>query len=137
MRRYFRIQMRNSRVSLGGGIFSLKRLCKPPKRRELTKSMTNAIKRPKIDSVDKPHKKRTSQWDEGEKMDVTNTWDPSTLKTLHRQLNNISDTNKLQQIVNVVESTGHYTLTKTTFDFDLCKLDPPCLNKLFGLIEDN
>ena len=126
-----------ARLIKGGGIPLSEAKSKPAKEKRTEKIDDKAIKRPKIDTVEKPHKKRTSQWDESEKMDVSNSWDTSTLKTLHKQLNNISDTNKLQQIVNVVESTGHYTLTKTTFDFDLCKLDPPCLNKLFGLVEDN
>ena len=125
------------RLIKGGGILLSEAKSKPAKEKRTEKIDDKAIKRPKMDVVEKPQKKRTNQWDESDKMDVSNSWDTSTLKTLHKQLNNISDTNKLQQIVNVVESTGHYTLTKTTFDFDLCKLDPPCLNKLFGLVEDN
>ena len=74
-------------------------------------------------------------------MDVTNTWDPlnteNPSQTTQQHLRDKqTPADSGLQIVNVVESTGHYTLTKTTFDFDLCKLDPPCLNKLFGLIED-
>ncbi|KAI6658566.1 Protein AF-9-like [Oopsacas minuta] len=126
-----------SRLIKGGGILLSETKPKPEKEKRTDKIEEKPIKRAKLDNVEKPHKKRTSQLDEVEKMDVTNNWDTTTLKNLHRQLNNIADTNKLQQIVNVVESTGHYTLTKTTFDFDLCKLDPSCLNKLFGLVEDN
>ena len=125
-----------SRLIKGGGILLSETKSKPAKEKKPEKVEEKPIKRPKIDS-ERPRKKRDSQWDETEKMDVTPNWDTTTLKTLHRQLNNISDTNKLQQIVNVVESTGQYTLTKTTFDFDLCKLDPSCLTKLFGLIDDN
>ena len=124
------------RLVKGGGIPLSETKSKPAKEKKPEKIEEKPIKKLKIDS-EKPKKKRESLYDEDEKMDVSTNWDTTTLKTLHRQLNNISDTNKLQQIVNVVESTGQYTLTKTTFDFDLCKLDPSCLSKLFGLIEDN
>ena len=62
-------------------------------------------------------------------------WDTNTLKKLHRQLNAINDAGVLQEIVNVIEQTGIYQLTQSTFDFDLCKLDETTLSKLSKLVE--
>ena len=131
-----------SRLMKGGGIqlSDFKSKSAKEKRPEKIEEKRDQQKRPKPDGIPSSEDKKSKkarQWDEEDKMDVSKSWDTVTLKTLHKQLNNISDTNKLQQIVNVVESTGQYTLTKTTFDFDLCKLDSSCLNKLFGLLEDN
>ena len=62
-------------------------------------------------------------------------WDTNTLKKLHKQLNAINDAGILQEIVNVIEQTGIYQLTPSTFDFDLCKLDESTLSKLSKLVE--
>ncbi len=64
-----------------------------------------------------------------------NTWDTSALKRLHKQLNSLQDPQQLQEIVNIIEQTGLYNLTASTFDFDLCKLDDNTLTKLVKFVE--
>ena len=64
-----------------------------------------------------------------------NTWDTGALKKLHKQLNSLQDPQQLQEIVNIIEQTALYTLTASTFDFDLCKLDDTTLTKLVKFIE--
>ncbi|XP_003386748.1 PREDICTED: protein AF-9-like [Amphimedon queenslandica] len=59
-----------------------------------------------------------------------NTWDTAALKRLHKHLNSLQDPQRLQEIVNIIEQTGQYNLTQSTFDFDLCKLDDHTLSKL-------
>ena len=59
-----------------------------------------------------------------------NSWDTTSLKRLHKHLNSLQDPQRLQEIVNIIEQTGQYNLTQSTFDFDLCKLDDHTLNKL-------
>lgn len=59
-----------------------------------------------------------------------NSWDTTSLKKLHKLLNSLQDPQQLQEIVNIIEQTGQYNLTASTFDFDLCKLDDHTLNKL-------
>ena len=64
-----------------------------------------------------------------------NTWDTSALKRLHKQLNALQDPQQLQEIVNIIEQTGLYNLTASTFDFDLCKLDDDTLTKLVKFVD--
>ena len=64
-----------------------------------------------------------------------NSWDTTSLKRLHKHLNSLQDPQQLQEIVNVIEQTGQYNLTASTFDFDLCKLDDHTLNKLSKFME--
>lgn len=64
-----------------------------------------------------------------------NTWDTGALKRLHKQLNSLQDPQQLQEIVNIIEQTGLYNLTASTFDFDLCKLDDTTLTKLVKFVE--
>ncbi|KAF6095458.1 MLLT1 super elongation complex subunit [Phyllostomus discolor] len=45
------------------------------------------------------------------------------LVELHRRLMALRERNVLQQIVNLIEETGHFNVTNTTFDFDLFSLD--------------
>ena len=66
-----------------------------------------------------------------------NSWDTSSLKRLHKHLNSLQDPQQLQEIVNVIEQTGQYNLTASTFDFDLCKLDDHTLNKLSKFMESS
>jgi YEATS domain-containing protein 1/3 len=66
-----------------------------------------------------------------------NSWDTAALKRLHKHLNSLQDPQRLQEIVNIIEQTGQYNLTQTTFDFDLCKLDDHTLNKLSKFMESN
>lgn len=71
----------------------------------------------------------------GNKKSSPNTWETSALKRLHKQLNSLQDPQQLQEIVNIIEQTGLYNLTSSTFDFDLCKLDDTTLTKLVKFVE--
>lgn len=39
------------------------------------------------------------------------------------------------QIVNLIEETGHFHITNTTFDFDLCSLDRSTVRKLQSYLD--
>jgi len=41
----------------------------------------------------------------------------------------------LYQIVNLIEETGHFNVTNTTFDFDLFSLDESTVRKLQSYLE--
>lgn len=41
----------------------------------------------------------------------------------------------LCQIVNLIEETGHFNVTNTTFDFDLFSLDESTVRKLQSYLE--
>ena len=69
------------------------------------------------------------------KKPLPNSWDTTALKRLHKQLNSLQDPQQLQEIVNIIEQTGLYNLTTSTFDFDLCKLDDGTLSKLLKFVE--
>ena len=71
----------------------------------------------------------------GNKKQTSNTWNSTELKRLHKQLNSLQDPQQLQEIVNIIEQTGLYNLTASTFDFDLCKLDNDTLDKLRKFVE--
>ncbi len=71
----------------------------------------------------------------GGKKQSPNSWDTAKLKRLHKQLNSLQDPQQLQEIVNIIEQTGLYNLTASTFDFDLCKLDDVTLSKLLKFVE--
>ncbi|XP_066500369.1 protein ENL isoform X2 [Hoplias malabaricus] len=57
------------------------------------------------------------------------------LVDLHRRLMALRERNVLQQIVNLIEETGHFNVTNTTFDFDLFSLDEPTVRKLQKYLE--
>uniref|UniRef100_A0A8D2DFF1 AF-9 ANC1 homology domain-containing protein n=1 Tax=Sciurus vulgaris TaxID=55149 RepID=A0A8D2DFF1_SCIVU len=42
---------------------------------------------------------------------------------------------QLSHIVNLIEETGHFHITNTTFDFDLCSLDKTTVRKLQNYLE--
>lgn len=69
------------------------------------------------------------------KKPTSNTWNTFELKRLHKRLNSLQDPTQLQEIVNIIEQTGLYNLTASTFDFDLCKLDNDTLDKLRKFVE--
>ncbi len=71
----------------------------------------------------------------GGKKQTSNTWNTFELKRLHKRLNSLQDPTQLQEIVNIIEQTGLYNLTASTFDFDLCKLDNDTLDKLRKFVE--
>uniref|UniRef100_F7EYN1 MLLT3 super elongation complex subunit n=1 Tax=Ornithorhynchus anatinus TaxID=9258 RepID=F7EYN1_ORNAN len=41
------------------------------------------------------------------------------------------------KIVNLIEETGHFHITNTTFDFDLCSLDKSTVRKLQSYLESS
>ncbi|XP_053095738.1 protein ENL isoform X5 [Pangasianodon hypophthalmus] len=57
------------------------------------------------------------------------------LVDLHRRLMALRERNVLQQIVNLIEKTGHFNVTKTTFDFDLFSLDESTVRKLQSYLQ--
>ncbi|XP_057288903.1 protein AF-9 [Pezoporus wallicus] len=57
------------------------------------------------------------------------------LVELHRRLMTLRERHVLQQIVNLIEETGHFHITNTTFDFDLCSLDRTTVRKLQSYLE--
>ncbi|XP_063043612.1 protein AF-9 [Engraulis encrasicolus] len=57
------------------------------------------------------------------------------LVELHKRLMSLRERHILQQIVNLIEETGHFHITNTTFDFDLCSLDRPTVRKLQSYLE--
>ncbi|NWW93815.1 AF9 protein, partial [Rhynochetos jubatus] len=57
------------------------------------------------------------------------------LVELHRRLMTLRERDVLQQIVNLIEETGHFHITNTTFDFDLCSLDKTTVRKLQSYVE--
>ncbi|XP_051786053.1 protein AF-9 isoform X4 [Erpetoichthys calabaricus] len=57
------------------------------------------------------------------------------LVDLHRRLMALRERHILQQIVNLIEETGHFHITNTTFDFDLCSLDKTTVRKLQSYLE--
>ncbi|NXP46943.1 AF9 protein, partial [Heliornis fulica] len=57
------------------------------------------------------------------------------LVELHRRLMSLRETRVLQQVVNLIEETGHFHVTNTTFDFDLCSLDRTTVRKLQSYLE--
>uniref|UniRef100_W5LB11 MLLT1 super elongation complex subunit a n=1 Tax=Astyanax mexicanus TaxID=7994 RepID=W5LB11_ASTMX len=57
------------------------------------------------------------------------------LVDLHRRLMALRERNVLQQIVNLIEETGHFNVTNTTFDFDLFSLDESTVRKLQSYLD--
>jgi YEATS domain-containing protein 1/3 len=49
---------------------------------------------------------------------------------LYEQITQCEDTEFLQKVVDVIETTGLYTVAEKTFEFDLCRLDKKTLQKL-------
>ena len=49
---------------------------------------------------------------------------------LWRRISTTEDRDTLQRIVDIVESTGKFEVTDSTFDFDLCLLDSDTIDKL-------
>ncbi|XP_077445825.1 protein AF-9 [Stigmatopora argus] len=59
------------------------------------------------------------------------------LVELHKRLMTLREGHILQQIVNLIEETGHFHITNTTFDFDLCSLDRSTVRKLQSYLENS
>lgn len=54
----------------------------------------------------------------------------SQLKDLQQKIMTLQDNDELQRVVQVIAETGHYEITKKTFDFDLCALDRRTVQRL-------
>ena len=54
----------------------------------------------------------------------------SILVQLWKRISMIEDSETLQKIVDIVETTGNFEITDSTFDFDLCSLDGDTIGKL-------
>uniref|UniRef100_A0A1A9VG73 YEATS domain-containing protein n=1 Tax=Glossina austeni TaxID=7395 RepID=A0A1A9VG73_GLOAU len=59
---------------------------------------------------------------------ATDYW--SELQELHHKIMTLQDNEDLQQVVELIASTGCYEITTKTFDFDLCKLDRNTVQRL-------
>lgn len=49
---------------------------------------------------------------------------------LYKRLVALKDSNLLQRIADILETTGRFELTETTLDFDLCSLDKTTIKKI-------
>lgn len=54
----------------------------------------------------------------------------SELKDLQHKIMTLQDNNELQQVVEMIATTGCYEITTKTFDFDLCALDRTTVQRL-------
>lgn len=52
------------------------------------------------------------------------------LVELYEQITNCEDADFLQKVVDVIETTGLYTVAEKTFEFDLCSLEKTTLQQL-------
>ncbi|XP_070541879.1 protein AF-9-like [Ptychodera flava] len=57
------------------------------------------------------------------------------LVELHTKLMSLKDRGYLQKVVDLIEETGSFEVTATTFDFDLCSLDKTTVKKLQHCLE--
>ncbi|XP_006266874.1 protein ENL isoform X4 [Alligator mississippiensis] len=99
----------------------------PPPSQKLPPANNKASGRKSPESCNKP-----------EKILKKGTYDKAytdELVELHRRLMALRERNVLQQIVNLIEETGHFNVTNTTFDFDLFSLDETTVRKLQSYLE--
>uniref|UniRef100_A0A3B5ABF9 MLLT3 super elongation complex subunit n=1 Tax=Stegastes partitus TaxID=144197 RepID=A0A3B5ABF9_9TELE len=118
------------RVSLSDGSESDSSSPSPPSRNEappLLKTTNNQIL-----EVKSPTKQ--SKQDKNKNMDCDKAY-LDELVELHKRLMTLREGHILQQIVNLIEETGHFHITNTTFDFDLCSLDRSTVRKLQSYLE--
>lgn len=52
------------------------------------------------------------------------------LVELQRRLAETTDNVTLKRVVSIIEQSGNYQMDRTTFDFDLCRLDDETVSKL-------
>uniref|UniRef100_H2M9M9 MLLT3 super elongation complex subunit n=1 Tax=Oryzias latipes TaxID=8090 RepID=H2M9M9_ORYLA len=117
-----------SRVSLSDG--SESDTSPPPSRKDtsaLLKSTNSQIL-----EVKSPI--RQSKQDKSKNLDCDKAY-LDELVELHKRLMTLREGHILQQIVNLIEETGHFHITNTTFDFDLCSLDRSTVRKLQSYLE--
>ncbi|KAM3590217.1 uncharacterized protein V6R79_005966 [Siganus canaliculatus] len=118
------------RVSLSDGSESDSSSPSPPSRNEappLLKTTTNQIL--EVKSPTKQNKQ-----DKNKNLDCDKAY-LDELVELHKRLMTLREGHILQQIVNLIEETGHFHITNTTFDFDLCSLDRSTVRKLQSYLE--
>ncbi|CAJ1086528.1 protein AF-9 isoform X1 [Xyrichtys novacula] len=118
------------RVSLSDGSESDSSSPSPPSRNEappLLKTTNNQIL-----EVKSPTKQ--SKQDKNRNLDCDKAY-LDELVELHKRLMTLREGHILQQIVNLIEETGHFHITNTTFDFDLCSLDRSTVRKLQSYLE--
>ncbi|KAG7496322.1 hypothetical protein JOB18_016725 [Solea senegalensis] len=118
------------RVSLSDGSESDSSSPSPPSRNEappLLKTTNNQIL-----EVKSPTKQ--SKQDKSKNLDCDKAY-LDELVELHKRLMTLREGHILQQIVNLIEETGHFHITNTTFDFDLCSLDRSTVRKLQSYLE--
>ncbi|XP_034532395.1 protein AF-9 isoform X1 [Notolabrus celidotus] len=118
------------RVSLSDGSESDSSSPSPPSRNEappLIKTTNNQIL-----EVKSPTKQ--SKQDKNRNLDCDKAY-LDELVELHKRLMTLREGHILQQIVNLIEETGHFHITNTTFDFDLCSLDRSTVRKLQSYLE--
>uniref|UniRef100_A0A3P9M5A2 MLLT3 super elongation complex subunit n=1 Tax=Oryzias latipes TaxID=8090 RepID=A0A3P9M5A2_ORYLA len=77
---------------------------------------------------------RQSKQDKSKNLDCDKAY-LDELVELHKRLMTLREGHILQQIVNLIEETGHFHITNTTFDFDLCSLDRSTVRKLQSYLE--
>ncbi|XP_071334348.1 protein AF-9 isoform X2 [Trachinotus anak] len=118
------------RVSLSDGSESDSSSPSPPSHNDappLLKTTNNQIL-----EVKSPTKQ--SKQDKNKNMDCDKAY-LDELVELHKRLMTLREGHILQQIVNLIEETGHFHITNTTFDFDLCSLDRSTVRKLQSYLE--
>ncbi|XP_070849956.1 protein AF-9 isoform X2 [Chaetodon trifascialis] len=118
------------RVSLSDGSESDSSSPSPPSRNEappLIKTTSNQIL--EVKSPTKQNKQ-----DKNKNLDCDKAY-LDELVELHKRLMTLREGHILQQIVNLIEETGHFHITNTTFDFDLCSLDRSTVRKLQSYLE--
>ncbi|XP_055085013.1 protein AF-9 isoform X1 [Periophthalmus magnuspinnatus] len=118
------------RVSLSDGSESDSSSPSPPSRHEappLLKTTTNQIL-----EVKSPNKQ--SRQDKNKSLECDKAY-LDELVELHKRLMTLREGHILQQIVNLIEETGHFHITNTTFDFDLCSLDRSTVRKLQSYLD--
>ncbi|XP_034412477.1 protein AF-9 isoform X2 [Cyclopterus lumpus] len=118
------------RVSLSDGSESDSSSPSPPSRNEappMLKTTANQIL--EVKSPTKQNKQ-----DKNRSMDCDKAY-LDELVELHKRLMTLREGHILQQIVNLIEETGHFHITNTTFDFDLCSLDRSTVRKLQSYLD--
>ncbi|XP_037537553.1 protein AF-9 [Nematolebias whitei] len=121
---------RSKEVSLSDGSESDSSSPSPPTRKEASSILKPANNQ--IFEVKSPIKQ--NKQDKNENMDCDKAY-LDELVELHKRLMTLREGHILQQIVNLIEETGHFHITNTTFDFDLCSLDRSTVRKLQSYLD--
>ncbi|XP_061099584.1 protein ENL-like isoform X3 [Conger conger] len=132
---------RDSRLSLDSesdssdGSHPLSREAPPPLQKHINNKQVSGRKSP--DPCTRPEKMLKKGYDKVGRAPPLPSPQAYTeeLVDLHRRLMALRERNVLQQIVNLIEETGHFNVTNTTFDFDLFSLDESTVRKLQSYLE--